>query len=96
MHKRTDLGSVDLALKQSHGLAVAGFFFEIAVCEVKKDTDIYFNLYVISARGQRSPGPPDRGSAPGPGEGFQGGVEGDVRVLPDVWTHWPVLYCTVL
>ena len=35
VHKRTDLGTVDLALKERHGLAVAGFFFEIAVCEVQ-------------------------------------------------------------
>ena len=36
VHKRTDLGTVDLALKKRNGLAVAGFFFQIAVCEVKK------------------------------------------------------------
>ena len=78
MHKRTDLGTVDLALKERHGLAVAGFFFQIAVCEVKKDTDIHFNLYVISAGGQPCPGPPDRGSAPGQKEGCQGGVQGVV------------------
>ena len=69
---------------------MAGFFFEIAVCEVKKDTDTYFNLYVISAGGQRSPGPPDRGSDPGQKEGCQGWVQGVVRGRPDVWTHGPV------
>ena len=35
VHKRTDISSVDLALKQRHGLAVAGFFFEIAVCSIQ-------------------------------------------------------------
>ena len=31
VHKRTDLGTVEVALQTHHGLAVAGFFFEIGV-----------------------------------------------------------------
>ena len=31
VHKRTDLGTADIALQTHHGLAVAGFFFEIGV-----------------------------------------------------------------
>ena len=41
VHKRTDIGSVDLALKKRNGLAVAGFFFQIAVCEVKKNIYLF-------------------------------------------------------
>ena len=31
VHKRTDLGTADIALQTHHGLAVAGFFFKIGV-----------------------------------------------------------------
>ena len=77
VHKRTDISSVDLALKQRHGLAVAGFFFEIAVCSIQT-FPLTFNLYAISARGQRSPGPPDICPALDSKEGCQGGGHGVV------------------
>ena len=31
VHKRTDLGTADIAMQTHHGLAVAGFFFKIGV-----------------------------------------------------------------